>query len=142
MEGQIKLWIQLPHRSRAEISLGPLTITQGDNGDFEWVLDQNNKVQMMTNPDQETKNRREVRSLLAQYGYAMPGSEVFTVSVGGQEQINGHDCYVIVVTNNINSDSYTMYLNGASWLLEKAVYIEDEESRDVFYGDYRSADHL
>lgn len=142
MEGTIKLWTQKPGRNRVEIVLGPLNIIQGDNGEHRWVLDQNGKLQVMTNLDEATVKRRRVRRLLEEYAYAQRESGVFTVDLAGQEQVEGKDCYLIKITNNINVDSYTMYVNSTSFMLEKAAFAEDVESRDVFYGDYREIQGL
>ncbi|MFC1476091.1 aspartyl protease family protein [Candidatus Zixiibacteriota bacterium] len=142
MEGTVKLWTQRPGRNRVEIVLGPLNIIQGDNGEHQWVLDQNGKLQVITNPDEATVQRRQVRRSLAEYAYAQRESGLFTVSLAGREQIEGKDCYVIKITNNINVDSFTMYVNSVSFRLEKAAFVEDVESRDVFYGDYREIQGL
>jgi len=137
MQGTAKSWTQKPGRNRAELALGPLNIIQGDNGEYQWVVDQNGKLQVITNPDETTVKRRQVRQLLEEYAYKNRESGVFTVNLVGREHIEGKDCYIIKITNNINVDSYTMYINSASFVLEKAAFVEDDESRDVFYGDYR-----
>jgi hypothetical protein len=38
LTGSIKFWSEPPHRSRAEVDLGIIKMTQGDNGKFTWVL--------------------------------------------------------------------------------------------------------
>jgi len=142
MEGTLKAWVRQPYRSRLEIELGPLNIMQGDNGEYQWVLDSNGKLQKITNPDQTTINRRTVRRLLAEFAYADPGSDMFTVSFEGIQGTNGSSCYVVKVLNNLNVDSYTSFINVETFLQDKAVYIEDDESRDVFYRDYRDVEGL
>jgi len=57
MEGSLKVWMQKPGQSRVEIALGPLNIIQGYNGEHAWVLDQNGKLQVITNPDDATVKR-------------------------------------------------------------------------------------
>jgi hypothetical protein len=142
MEGRIEVWTQEPARQRVEVALGPLNIVQGDNGEHTWTLDQNGKVQVVTNPDPATVARRKVRRLMAKHAYAEPESDVFTVTVEGIEPVDEKDCYVVKITNNINVDSHTMYINTTTFMQEKAVIIEDDESRDAFYGDYREIDGL
>ena len=137
MEGTLKVWMRRPGQSRAEVALGPLTIIQGDDGENAWVLDQNGKLQVITRPDDATVRRRQVRRLIEQYAFAKPGSDVFTVALEGIDQVEGRDCYVIKITSGINVDSYTYYINAQTFVREKAVFVEDIESRDVFYGDYR-----
>jgi len=139
MEGTLKVWMRKPGQSRAEIAVGPLTVTQGDDGEHAWVLDQNRKLQVITHPDDATVRRRQVRRMIDQYAFAKPGSDVFTVTLQGIDQVEGRDCYVIRITNGINVDSYTYYINAQTFVREKAVFVEDIESRDAFYGDYRDA---
>lgn len=142
MQGSVKEWSQRPGRRRNEIVLGPLSMIQGDNGEHEWRVDQNGKLQVITHPDEATVKRRQVRLLLQEYAYANRDSDVFTVEFGGIEQVEGKDCYVVRITNNINVDSYTNYINTQTFALEKAVFIEDDESRDAYYSDYRDIQGL
>jgi len=142
LEGTIKAWTQKPDLTRTEVDLGALRMTQGDNGRAQWVLDSNGKLQRITNLDQSAIKRKEVKRRMAEYEYADPHSEVFVVTFEGIEKVNNEDCYVIRVKNNINKDVHTRYINTNSMLLEKSVSIEDENSNDAFYGDYREVDGL
>jgi len=142
MEGTIKVWTQRPDRSRAEINLGPLKMTQGDNGRHAWVMDQNGQVQLITNPDEATIKRRQVRKLIEEYAYLEKGSDIFTVSFEGVESVDGNECYIVKIANKINNDSHTYYINTGTFNREKAVFIEDVESRDAIYSDYREIDGL
>jgi hypothetical protein len=142
MNGTVKTWTLKPGRNRIEIALGPLNIIQGDNGEHEWILDQNGKLQVITNPDDATAKRRRVRRLIEKYAFIKKESEVFAVNLEGNGSVDGKDCYVVRISNNINYDSYTTYLNTKTFMQEKAVFIEDNLSRDVYYGDYREIDGL
>jgi len=142
MEGTVKFWTQKPGLNRAEISLGPLNITQGDDGEHAWVLDQNGKLQVITNPDGATVKRRQVRKLIDEYAYAERGSNVFVVSLLGVEPVGAESCYVIKIANNINVDSYTYYINTETFVLKETRMIEDVESRDIFYDDHRNVEGL
>jgi hypothetical protein len=142
MDGTLKVWMRKPGQSRVEIALGPLNIIQGNNGEHAWVLDQNGKLQVISNPDDATVKRRQVRRLMEEYAFAKPGSDIFTVSLEGFQQVEGKDYYVIKIRNNINVDTYTDYINAQTFVLEKTVFVEDIESRDVFYGDYREIEGL
>jgi hypothetical protein len=142
MEGTVKVWTRKPGRTRVEVALGPLNIIQGDNGDHAWVLDQNGKLQVITNPDEAAVKRRQVRKLMEEYAFAKPGSDIFKVNFDGIKQVDDKDCYVIKIANNINVDSYIYYINVRTFLLEKTVFLEDIESRDVFHADYRKIEGL
>ncbi len=142
LQGTLKVWIQKPDRSRIEADLGIFKMTQGDNGEYQWVLDSNGKLQLITNPDEATVKRKEVNRRKAEYEYADSHSDVFNISFGGIETIEGKDCYVIKVKNNINSDTFTSYINVENFFLEKSVSIEAENSNDTFYRDYQDVDGL
>jgi outer membrane lipoprotein-sorting protein len=142
MQGIVKIWAQKPGKSRIETSLGPLNIIQGDNGKNAWVQDQNGKVQVTTHPDEATEKRRQVRKLIDEYAYADRGSSVFTVSLQGIELVEAESCYVIKVANKINSDSHTYYIDIHTFYPIMERIIEDIESRDIFYADYRQVDGL
>jgi hypothetical protein len=142
MEGSIKAWNRKPSQSRVEVILGPLNIIQGDNGEHKWVVDQNGKLQVITNPDEAAIKRRQVKRLMEEYAYVERASDIFRITLEGIEQVDGKECYVIKVTNNINFDSFTSYIATETFLQEKVVYVEDIQSRDVFYGDYREIQGL
>lgn len=137
LEGTIKVWIEKPDRSRIEFDLGVFKMIQGDNGDYNWVIDTNGKLQKTTNPDEAAVKRKEVRRRMAEYEYADRESDVFKVTYMGVEEIDGESCYVIKIENNINSDYETDYINKDNFYLEKSVSIEGTESHDSFYEDYR-----
>jgi outer membrane lipoprotein-sorting protein len=142
MDGTIKAWIAKPDRSRAEVVIGPFSITQGDNGDVSWVLDTNGKVQVISKEDEATANRKEVTRRMADYEHADRGSDVFDAAFEGTETVDGTDCYVVRITNSINTDQFTYYIGKDDFLLKKRVAIQGEKSADGYYGDYREVDGL
>ncbi len=142
LQGTVKIWSQKPGRSRTEVDLGIIKMIQGDNGDFNWVLDSNGKLQKITNPDDATIKRKEISIRMAEYEYADPESDVFKVSFESIENIEGSDCYAVKIENNINNDSFTGYYNTETFLPEKSVSIAGENSNDTFYEDYRDVNGL
>jgi hypothetical protein len=137
MEGTIKVWTAKPDRSRAEIQVGPISITEGDNGELSWVLDTNGKLQTITKSDEITLKRKEVERRVAEYEYADPGSDVFTVTLEGTEKVGEKDCYLVKVANSINSDHYTYFVGIDDFRLWKAIAIKGEKSSETFHDDYR-----
>ncbi len=142
MTGSLKQWSEKPGKNRTELALGPLNITQGSDGETEWVLDQNGKLQIITSPDDATAKRRQVRALMADYAYADHNSGIFTVTYEGYESANGAGCYLVKITNNINADHYTYFINAENFRLEKEVIAEGDEGRTTYYSDYREIDGL
>jgi hypothetical protein len=142
MEGPIETWIEKPDRNRAEIQLGPLNIIQGENGDVNWQVDTNGKLQVTSKMDEATQKRDEVERLMLEYEYADPRSKVFTVTLEGTEEVEGTPCYIIRIANAINSDVHTYYIGVDEFRLLKSVAIQGENSADTYYGDYRDVDGL
>jgi hypothetical protein len=142
MEGPIRVWTQKPDHSRAEIDLGPIRMTQGDNGEFEWVLDANGKLQKITKADETTLKRKEVQRRMAEYEYAHPGSDIFTVTFEGTDSVDEVDCYVIKVANSINDDYHTYLIDINGFMLKKSIDIQGEKSGEAYYGDYRQIDGM
>jgi predicted aspartyl protease len=140
LQGTLKGWDQKPDRSRADMDLGILKITEAHNGDYRWRIDQNGKLQRITNPDEAAIKRREIELRMAEYEYADPLSDIFSATFEGIESIEGRDCYKIRLENSINDDVSTSYINVESFLLEKTVSIQGEGSNDTYFGDYREVD--
>jgi len=142
LTGSIKVWTQLPHRSRAEVDLGVISMTQGDNGEYTWALDANGKIQKMTNLDEATLNRRDVQTRIAAYEYTEPGSEFFAVSLTGVDTVGEKLCYVVRIANSINDDIYTFFIDTEDFQLAKSLIKEAEYDRETLYSDYREIDGL
>jgi hypothetical protein len=141
-KGTIKIWAMDPDLSRVEVDLGILKATQGDNGEYQWTLDSNNKLQKITKPDQAAVKRREVKRLMADYEYADRESKVFKVSYGGVREVDSKNCYMVIIANNINDDIDTNYINARTFLMEETASIAGENSSDSYFGDYRKVDGL
>jgi len=142
MTGTIKAWAVQPDLSRSEYKLGPLNITQGDNGEFQWVIDSNGKLQKITKQDEASLKRKELKRRMAEYEYADPNSDVFEVTFEGTDQVDGAPCYLVKISNTINADSHTFYYTTDQFRLVKAIIIQGDESRDSFYGDFREVEGL
>jgi hypothetical protein len=142
LNGTLKSWTLKPGRTRTEADLGVFKITQADNGDYEWVLDSNGKLQKITSFSDAAIKRKKVKRLIAEYEYADPKSEIFQVAYDGTEDVDSVKCHVIRISNNTNNDVLTYFINTQNYLLEKSISIEGEESNDTYYGDYRKVDGL
>jgi hypothetical protein len=140
LTGTLKVWTQYPDLQRTEVDLTVLKITQGDNGTYTWILDSNGKLQKMTKEDEITTQRRELKRHMADFEYADRKSNVFSVKLGGKDKVNDHDCYVVVITNKLNSDTLKYYINTTTFLVDKSSTIQGTEGTDSFPADYRQID--
>ena len=142
LQGTLKIWTEKPNRTRNEIDLGILKMTQGDNGEYGWQLDSNGKLQKTTKFDEATLKRRELTERMGEFEYLDKNSEIFEVTFGGVEKVDDKDCYVIVIKNKINTDVHTSYINTKTFLLEKSSAIQGENSSDSYYADYRDVNGI
>jgi hypothetical protein len=142
LEGSYKEWVEKPDRSRSEIDLNVFKAIHGDNGEYEWTLDTNGKLQRITNPENATIKRKEVKKRSLEYEFVDPNSDIFTVVFEGVEEIEDKQCYTVKISNSINSDYNIFYINTSNFLLEKGITIEAENSSDSYFGDYREVDGL
>ena len=142
LTGTIEIWSAMPDKSVAKIDLGILKMTQGDNGEAEWVVDSNEKLQVITNFDEAERTRRKVQRMLATYDYADPNSPVFTVVMSGTDTVDSRTTYVVTITNSLNDDRHTLYIDTKDFLLRKSTSIEADASADTYPGDYRLVDGL
>lgn len=137
LNGSIKVWTQKPYSQRSEVDLRVLKVTQGESEKGQWVLDSNGKLQQITNLDEAALKRREVKRRMGDYEFADPKSTTFAVTLLGVEPLDSSECYVIKITNNINGDTQTNYIDTKDFLLRKSVSIEGESSNESYYSDYR-----
>ncbi len=142
LTGTMKIWTQKPDFSRNEVDLKVLRITQGENADGQWVLDSNGKLQLITKRDEASLKRKDVKRRLAEYEFLDPKSTVFKVEAAGMDTANGVNCNVVKISNTINSDVQTNFINSSTFLLERAISNEGEESSDSYFGDYRDVGGL
>ncbi len=142
LKGTMKVWTEKPGKSRAEVDLGVLKMTQGDDGKAQWVLDSNGKLQMITNPDSAAIKRREIKEKIQNFDYVDPNSRIFKVSYAGIQSVEGKKCYVIRIANTINSDVDSSFIDVKDFLVRKSVSIAGEESSDNYYKDYRKVDGM
>ena len=142
LTGTIKYWGQRPDLSRSDVDLGILKITQGDHGDYTWTIDSNGKLQKVTNFDEATAKRREVQKYLENYEFADPKSKIFTVTYNGKQDVDSVACYRLQITNNINSDTLTYFIDTKDYLLVKSISVGGDDSNDSYFKDYRNIDGL
>ncbi len=138
LEGTFKQWSARPLKLRQEVDLKVVKSTSGDNGEFAWEVDANDKV--LLRRDENTLKDREVRRLLDEYEHLNPASEYFDVTFGGVEKVNGKDCYVVKMTNTVNSDVQVGYYDVSSFHLVRTALKKPDQEQRVEYSDFRKVD--
>ncbi len=135
LEGIFKQWSERPLRLRQETDLKVVTSVTGDNGEFSWYVDANEKL--LIQRDEITMKERKVRKLMEEYEHLNPHSEYFTVTFEGVEKIEGRDCYVVKIVNKINQDIQLNYYDKASFYLLRTNTIKPDSEGHVSYADFR-----
>ncbi len=142
LRGTVEIWTKKPTCSRIETRLGVIHTIQGDNGDFSWILDSNDKLQKTTKPDELTRQRRDIDRRVADYEYADRNSPVFTVALHGSEKLGETECHVIKISNRLNSDHHYYSIGAADFRLYRDIAMKGAESGETLYDDYRLVDGL
>jgi hypothetical protein len=140
LQGTVEIWSRTPIYERQVIDLKVFRETSGDNGRFRWSADVNGKVQI--HKDEDLLKRREIQKLAAAFDYLNRNSTNFKLTFAGIEKVGDIDCYVITMTNTINSDSARTYFNVADFLVVKEIgYTPDKESHTLST-DYREVNGI
>jgi hypothetical protein len=137
-EGTFVQWSERPIRGRLEIDLTVFKITEGDNGEFSWRVDQNGRVQIRR--DERSLGEHRIKALLAEFEHLDRESPNFNLSFDGIEKVGDADCYVVKMTNAINQDITTSYYDKASFHLLKTVVKKPDSEMHTLYFDYREVD--
>ena len=137
LTGSILIWTQKPDFNRTEVDLKVFRVKQGENAQGQWIFDSNGKLQLITKRDEASLKRKEVKRRMGEFEYLDKGSKTFTVTLVAGDTANASPCYVVQVANNMNDDIQKLYLNKSTFMLERQISTEGEESSDNFYGDYR-----
>lgn len=137
-KGTFEEWSERPIKSRQNVDLTVFKMTEGDNGEFSWRVDQNGRLQIRK--DERSVKEREIKMLLAQFDHLNEESANFHLSFEGTEKVGDADCYVVKMTSTINDDVTTSYYDNSNFhLLKTVVNKPDGEMHTVFF-DYREVD--
>jgi hypothetical protein len=138
LSGTVKTWSQKPVMNRQEIDLKVFKQVSGDNGQFAWTVDANGKTQIAK--DQNALDRRRIAALLAEYENLNPKSQYFDLAFSGVEKVGDKNCYVIRMTNTINSDVAVTYFDTSTFLIERSDDIKPDDQSITVFSDYRDID--
>ncbi|UCG92407.1 MAG: clan AA aspartic protease, partial [candidate division WOR-3 bacterium] len=140
LQGTLKQWSEKPLRMKQEVDLAVVKIVSGDNGEFNWSIDPNGKIQMKQ--DENTLKEREVKKLMELHEHLDRNSPHFTLVLRGIEKVNNEDCYVVKITNRINANIQLDYYNTSNFYLIKTVVIKPNEELHTMYSDFRVIDNV
>lgn len=137
-EGTYVEWSERPVRSRLDVDLTVLKVTEGDNGEFAWMVDHNGRLQIKR--DDKSLKERRIKILLAQFDHLDKESANFDLSLEGMEKVGDKDCYAVQMTNTINKDVTTSYYDESNFHLLKTVVKKSTGETHTLFHDYREVD--
>ncbi len=140
LEGTFKNWQSYPDKNRNEVDLTVFTSTTGDNGEFAWSVDPNGKLKI--NKDEAIDQRREIAKRMQLNEYLDPQSEVFDVHFRGTEKAADFNCYKLVITNTINTDSIARFIDVKDFLVRQESNFTPEGNSTNSLSDYRAVDGI
>ncbi len=138
ISGTIERWSEGPVKNRTFVDLGILTQTTGDDGHFRWTVDQNGKL--LVHKDETSVNERKVDSLTAEFALLDPDSKIFTLRYDGIDTAAGHDCYVVTITNTLNTDTTSRFIDTATFITHMVRTIRPQSVSYSYQSDYRDVD--
>ncbi len=138
LSGTFEEWRALPDRQRQDYDLGIISGASGDNGEFAWEVDQNGKL--LIRDDEKTIKERELSRRQALYEHVDPESDVFSLTFEGTDTALGKACYVVRMTNSLNSDTTWQYFDTSSYLQLKSVTQKPDMSSYSWIEEYAEVD--
>ncbi len=136
--GTFEEWSQRPIKSRQDVDLTVFKLTEGDNGEFSWRVDQNGRLQIKR--DEKSLKERQIKTLLAEFDHLNRESPNFDLAFAGIDKVGQTDCYVVEMTNSINKDVATSYYDKSDFRLLKTVLKKSDGEMHTLFSDYREVD--
>ncbi len=135
LTGTFRHWEQSPLKYRTEEDYTTISHIAGDTGTVNWLLDTNG--QLIINRDNDTLKRRKIAKRLERYEHLNKNSPYFSFSKATITTINGTPCYSLSLSNTINSDITTFYIDTKTFLLVQSVHKHPDVEMRTSYSDYR-----
>ncbi|KAA3602112.1 MAG: PDZ domain-containing protein [Calditrichaeota bacterium] len=140
LKGTLKSWNELPIKSKTVTDLTVFKETEGDNGEFFWKADANNKVQI--SKDESKEKERQNKRLLAEFEHLNQNSKFFKLSFEGIQEVEGKETYVLktqsLVDESVNFDFYDCQ----NFMLLKNEKDEENDKVETFFSDYKSVNGI
>ncbi len=138
LSGSFRLWEHEPLQTRLEEDFGIIRQVQGDSGASAWRLDYNGQLELLRDPD--ILKRRQLALLLSKFEHLNRQSNVFSLQLEAQQQLNGHQCYVVRLDNNLNTDVSRFYLAVDNLHMLASITSQPDIEITSSYSDYRWVD--
>ncbi len=135
LKGTVRTWQKDPILKRQELDLTVFQQVSGDNGEYAWQSDVNNKVQIVR--DESALVRRQVSLLASDHSFLDRDSEIFRLELIGVESLSDAYVYVVAMANSLNDDTTLTYINTRTLLTEKLTEITPDGRTNTIMSDYR-----
>ncbi len=135
LEGRFRTWEEIPLKYRHEEDYTVIKQVSGDNGETNWSVDTNGKVQI--HRDEETIKRRRVKALLEVYDHMEPGTKNFIMTYERDGRAGEIDCHVIKMANIINDDYMFFFIDKKNYYAVKTIIKQPDVEIHTLYSDFR-----
>jgi Aspartyl protease/PDZ domain len=135
LKGTFVQWGEIPIKNRQDVDLKILKQSSGDNGQFNWSVDHNGKLQIAR--DEKSLKERKVALLLAEYDHLNRNSENFKVTYEGIDTAAGAPCYMVKIANTINENLIVNYYDTSNFYLMKTIAKQPDTETKTTFSDYR-----
>ncbi len=135
LSGYMRSWSEMPLRFRVEEDYGIIAHVEGDDGFQSWFQDTNGQVLLYR--DDESLKRRMIRALLEDYEHLKRGSKWFSLTFEGVRKIDSRTCFVVKMTNTINSDITQYFFDAETSLLLMTIEKQPDVEIQTVFSKYR-----
>ncbi|MFN2355299.1 MAG: aspartyl protease family protein, partial [Desulfopila sp.] len=140
LQGRFQTWQEKPLRYRKEVDFSVIKYVEGDSGEQSWLLDTNGRV--LIHRDRQTIKRRQVQKLLEEFEHLNPTSPYFSLQYVKQTSVGQRECYLLTLTNTINSDRLQYYFDTDSFFMVKSAFTTPDLKTVSVYDDFRVVDGI
>ena len=140
LTGRFRSWECHPLQYRLEEDFTVIFQVQGDDGQVSWRKDTNGKVTVLR--DDQTVKRRTIARHYENFEHIDPEAPFFKISHEGIRQVDGHQCHVIAIRNQLNQDVQWHFIDQTSFQMIKTIEQHPDMEIHTRYSDYRNVNGL
>lgn len=139
VKGDLTIW-QKGDKEKRIVNLPVMSFTTGDNSKISWRL--NSDGELNTEEIEKSPNQELYNKLKGNYAYLDPNIKYFSAELQGIEEVENKKCYKIKLTNTLNDDIDTYFINTENFYLEKLKKESENLNFEVKYYDYRNVNGI
>ena len=127
-------WVGSGIRFRQVVESPEVILVSGDNGEYGWTYSAG-VTEIMR--DEEFLTCRKIQELLSQNMYLDSNSSIFKLTFVGVEDVAEAGCYVLMMTNSLNTDTVLTFIDTLTYYHRKSIKRSKGVAHHSTYSDFR-----